>query len=226
MKSRGKIGAFFLIVLIFAGTIATAGTGIAKKINLGLDLQGGLEILYEVEPVDQDQEVNRPLLESTVQTLNDRVNRLGISEANIDIEGQDRIRVQLAGVEDQTEAREMLATSARLSFRDVNDNKLLDGSDVKEGSARQDFHPEKNTPIVTLQLKDPSEFGKVTTKIKNMGAPNNLLVIWMDYEEGDSFEEEVGKADPKFVSSPSVKHTLNQSDIMIEGNFTVESATY
>lgn len=226
MKHRGKIIAFFLIVLLFAGTIGTTAKGISKDINLGLDLQGGFEVLFEVEPVDKEQDVTKKLLEATVQRLNDRVNRLGISEANIDIEGQDRIRVQLAGVEDQTEAREMLATSARLSFRDVNDNKLLDGADVKEGSARQDFHPEKNTPIVTLQLKDPSEFGKITTEIKNMGAPNNLLVIWMDYEEGDSFKEEAEKADPKFVSSPSVKHTLNQSDIMIEGNFTVESATY
>ncbi len=79
MKNRGKIIAFFLIVLIFAGTIGTTVTGITKDINLGLDLQGGFEVLYEVEPADEDQEVTRKLLEGTVQTLNDRVNRLGIS---------------------------------------------------------------------------------------------------------------------------------------------------
>src|SRR5690625_3856218 len=109
MKHRGKIIAFFLIVIMFAATIGTTVTDISKKINLGLDLQGGFEILYEVEPVDKEQEVNRQLLEATVQMLNDRVNRLGISEAVIDIEGEDRVRVQLAGVENQTEAREMLA---------------------------------------------------------------------------------------------------------------------
>lgn len=226
MKNRGRIVAFFLIVLVFAGTIGTTVTDIVKDINLGLDLQGGFEILYEVEPVDSDQTVTRELLEGTVQTLNDRVDRLGISEANIDIEGEDRIRVQLAGVEDQEQAREMIATSARLSFRDVNDNQLLDGSDVQEGSAKQDFHPEKNTPMVTLKLKDADKFRDVTTQIKNMGPPDNLLVIWMDYEEGDSFEEEVQKEDPKFVSSPGVSETLNTSDVMIEGNFTVESAQY
>src|SRR5699024_1251176 len=135
MKKRGRIIAFLLIVLIFAGTIGTTVTGISKKINLGLDLQGGFEVLYEVEPIDEDQEVNNTLLEATVQTLNDRVNRLGISETVIDIEGDDRIRVQLAGVENQTEARDMLSTSARLSFRDVNDIEHLDGADVKEGGA-------------------------------------------------------------------------------------------
>lgn len=226
MKNRGRIVAFFLIVLLFAGLIGTTSKGIMKDINLGLDLQGGFEILYEVEPVDADQKVNKDLMEGTVQTLYDRVDRLGISEANIDIEGEDRIRVQLAGVEDQEQARDMLATSARLTFRDVDDNKLLDGSDVKEGSAKQDFHPEKNTPIVTLQLKDASKFADVTTKIKDMGAPDNLLVIWMDYQEGDSFEEEAQKDEPKFVSSPGVSETLNTTDVMIEGNFTVESAKY
>ncbi|MEC5422069.1 protein translocase subunit SecDF [Virgibacillus sp. C22-A2] len=224
MKHRGKIVAFFLIVLLFAGTIGTTITGITKDINLGLDLQGGFEILYEVEPVADDQDVDRRLLESTVQTLNDRVNRLGISEANIDIEGEDRIRVQLAGVENQTEAREMLSTSARLSFRDVNDTELLDGSDVKEGSANQDFDPQTNAPIVTLQLKNASKFGEVSTQVMEMGVPNNLLVIWMDYQEGDSFEEELGKEEPKFISSPSINERLNTTNVMISGDFSVESA--
>src|SRR5690625_1006696 len=93
-------------------------------------------------------------MESTVQTLYDRVDRLGISEANISTEGEHQIRVQLAGVEDQTDAREMLATSARLSFRDVDDEEQLDSSDVREGSAKQDFNPETNEPVVTLELKD------------------------------------------------------------------------
>src|SRR5690625_2324478 len=189
-KHRGKIIAFFIIVLMFAGVISTTVTGISKKINLGLDLQGGFEVLYEIEPVDESQEVNQRLMESTVQTLYDRVDMLGISEANISTEGDNQIRVQLAGVEDQTEAREMLATSARLSFRDVHDEEHLDGSDVREGSAKQDFNPETNEPVVTLELKDANKFGEVTETISRMGSPNNLLVIWMDFQEGDSFEEE------------------------------------
>lgn len=223
MKHRGRILTFFIIVVIFAGLIGTTVTGISKKINLGLDLQGGFEVLYEVEPVDEEQKVNRRLMESTVQTLYDRVDRLGISEADIAIEGQDRIRVQLAGVEDQREAREMLATSARLSFRDVNDKEYLDGSDVREGSAKQDFDPTTNAPIVTLELKDGEKFGNVTETIRNM-APNNLLIIWMDFQEGDSYVEEAQKDEPKFVSAASVRERLNQPDVMISGNFTIDSA--
>lgn len=224
MKNRGKIVAFFLIILLFAGIIGTTGMKSTKNINLGLDLQGGFEVLYEVEPVDKDQEISRNLMEGTVQTLNDRVNRLGISEAVVDIEGEDRIRVQLAGVDDQAEAREILATSARVSFRDVNDVEHLDGSDIKEGSAKQDFSPQTNQPIVTLELKDAQKFGEVTTEIKNMGEPNNLLVIWMDFQEGDSFETEVQKADPKYISAPRVSQTINSTGVEISGDFTIESA--
>jgi len=224
MKKRGRIVAFFLIVILFFTAIGTTVTGIAKEVNLGLDLQGGFEVLYEVEPVDENQEVTRELLEGTVQTLNDRVNRLGISEAVINIEGDNRIRVELAGVDNQAEARDLLSTSAQLSFRDVNDKELLDGTDIKEGSARQDFDPNTNAPIVTLQLKDAEKFGEVTTQISQMAAPDNLLVIWMDYQEGDSYADEAVKEDPKFVSAPRVTEPLNTSNVMISGNFTVESA--
>lgn len=230
MKSRSKIIAFFLIVILFFSLAGTTVKGIAEKINLGLDLQGGFEVLYEVSPVDKSEKVTKRLLESTVQTLNDRVNRLGISESSIDIEGEDRIRVQLAGVTDQKEARDMLATSAQLSFRDVEDNELLNGSDVKEGSAKQDYDQQSNSPIVTLKLKDADKFGKVTSKLKDRDDPetpyqDNLLVIWMDYIDGeDSFAKEYNKSDHKYVSAPQVSQTLNTNDVMITGNFTVESA--
>jgi len=229
MKQRGRIVAFFLIVILFFSLMGTTVTGIAKKINLGLDLQGGFEILYKVEPIAKGEKTTKKLLESTVQTLNDRVNRLGISEASINIEGDDRIRVQLAGVKNPEQARELLSTSARLSFRDVKDNELMNGSDVKEGGAKQDFNQETNQPIVTLKLKDSKKFAKVTSEIKNMNDPqtpyqDNLLVIWMDYDKGDSFAQENGKKDQKFISAPQVSETLNTSNVMISGNFTVESA--
>lgn len=199
---------------------------VAKDINLGLDLQGGFEVLYEVKPIDKDQKVNRDLLEFTVRMLNDRVNKLGISESVINIEGEDRIRVQLAGVEDQNQAREMLSTSANLTFRDVNDTVLLDGTDVKEGSAKQDFHPEKKSPIVTLELKDGKKFGQITSDLAQKPPGENLLVIWMDFQEGDSYQAEAAKEEPKFVSAPGVSQVINSTDVMIEGSFTVEEAQF
>src|SRR5690606_25504443 len=54
--------------------------------------------------------------------------------------------------------------------------------------------------------------------------PDNLLVIWMDYQEEYSFAEEFGKEEPRYISAPSVNETLNTTNVMISGNFTVESA--
>src|SRR5699024_12113007 len=65
-------------------------TGITKDINLGLDLQGGFEVLYEVEPIDEEQKVTRDLLEGTVQTSNDRVNRLRSEERRVGKEWKSR----------------------------------------------------------------------------------------------------------------------------------------
>ncbi|WP_138415591.1 protein translocase subunit SecDF [Aquibacillus sediminis] len=223
MAKRGRIVAFFLIVLVFAGMIGTTITGITKDINLGLDLQGGFEILYEVETVDEDQELTTDVLEATTEALRKRVDVLGVSEPNFDIEGDDRIRVQLAGISDQTEARELMSTSARLSFRDVNDVEYMDGSDIKEGTAQQNFNATTNEPVVTLQFKDSSMFGDVTREIMNKDIQNQL-VIWMDYEEGDSFEEERLKENPKFISAPTFDEVLDTPNIEIRGNFTVDSA--
>src|SRR5699024_2262042 len=107
---------------------------------------GGFEAHYEVEQLEDGQEVDRSLLEATVETLNDRVNRLGISETVIDIEGEDRIRVQLAGVGDQEEARDMLQMLAQLSFRDKYDEEKISGQYIKECSAKQDYNPDTNQP--------------------------------------------------------------------------------
>ena len=225
MVKKGRLVVFFLLVLILGGLISTTVLGVAKEIRLGLDLQGGFEILYEVKPVDDGAEINDEVLSATVSALNQRVNVLGVSEPNISIEGTNRIRVQLAGIEDQQQARELLATEANLSFRDVNDNLMLDGADLQEGGARPSFD-DANNPIVALTLKDANQFAEITRDISNRPAGENLLVIWLDYEEGDSFAEEVMKPNPKFLSAPAVRQTLNTRNVVIEGTFTLDEVRF
>lgn len=225
MVKRGRILAFFLIVLLLGSMLGFTTNGVLKNIKLGLDLQGGFEILYEVKPINEHQKVDRELLLSTVSALNKRINVLGVSEPIIQIEGNDRIRVQLAGVKDQEKAREILSTQAKLTFRDVYDHKLLDGSDLEEGGAKQSFD-QNNQPIVTLTLKDADKFGQVTQQILNM-KPNNLLVIWLDFIEGtDSFAKESQNKNghPKYLSVANVNQVLNTKNVMISGNFTIEEA--
>lgn len=222
MKIRGRIVSFLLLLVIFAGTIGTTINPILKDVKLGLDLQGGFEVLYQVEPLKDGQVITENMVVDTAGALSKRIDVLGVSEPNIQVESNNRIRVQLAGVEDQESARALLSTQANLTFRDADDNLILDGSDLKEGKAKGDFG-ESGAPVVTLEMKDPNKFGEVTAELSKRMPPENVLVIWLDFEEGvDSYKEEIMKPNPAFVSAPRVSQTINSSNVEISGNFTVE----
>ncbi|WP_456278153.1 protein translocase subunit SecDF [Bacillus sp. AK128] len=222
MVKKGRIIIFFLLVLLLGGLIGATTNGVTNNIKLGLDLQGGFEILYEVLPAEEGDVITQDVLVSTVKALEKRVNVLGVSEPRIDIEGEDRIRVQLAGVQDQNKAREILSTEAKLTFRDVNDVELLDGADLVEGGASQTFDS-NNQPIVALTLKNAEDFAKATQHVLDL-YPQNLMPIWLDYEEGDSFTEESVKPDPKYLSAPQVSEVFNTTTVTITGTFTIEEA--
>lgn len=224
MKTRGRIVAFLLLIVMFAAMIGTTVNPIIKDVKLGLDLQGGFEVLYQVEPLKDGQKITEDMVVATSDALNRRINVLGVSEPNIQVESGNRIRVQLAGVDDQKKARELLSTQANLTFRDSDDNIILDGNDLKQGKAKESFS-ETGSPVVTLEMKDPKKFGKVTTEISSKLEPDNVLVIWLDFEEGvDSYKAELMKPEPRFVSAPRVSYPINSSNVEISGSFTLEEA--
>ena len=222
MKLKSRIVAFVLLMVIFVATIGTTVGGVLKDIKLGLDLQGGFEVLYEVKELKEGQKITPEVVSATASALSKRVNAIGVSEPSIQVEDKNRIRVQLAGVEDQESARKLLSTSANLTFRDVDDNLLLDGDDLKPGGAKDSFD-QQNRPIVSLTLKDAKKFADITRKIAAKPQGQNLLVVWLDFEEGvDSYKAESQKAKPRYASAATVNQTLDTTDVMISGNFTVE----
>lgn len=226
MKTRGRIVAFLLLIVIFAGTISPTVSGVLNNIKLGLDLQGGFEVLYQVEELKEGQVITDEVVADTAAALSNRIDVLGVSEPSIQIESGKRIRVQLAGVEDQNSAREMLSTEANLTFRDSEDNVMLDGTDLKQGGAKAAFN-QQGQPIVTLELKDANKFAEVTSEIAAKPAPDNVLVIWMDFEEGvDSYAAEVMKPDPKFTSNPRVSQRISSDSVEISGAFTVDETKH
>ncbi|MGE7985073.1 protein translocase subunit SecDF [Lysinibacillus fusiformis] len=222
MKLKSRIVAFLLILVLLVAGISTTVNGVLKDIKLGLDLQGGFEVLYEVKELKEGQKITPEIVTATSTALGERVNTMGVSEPSIQVEDKNRIRVQLAGVEDQESARKLLSTSANLTFRDVDDNLLLDGDDLKANGAKGSFD-QQNRPIVSLTLKDAKKFADITSKIAAKPAGQNLLVVWLDFEEGvDSYKAESQKAKPRYASAATVSQTLNTTDVMISGNFSVD----
>jgi SecD/SecF fusion protein len=103
---KGRLIAFFLTVLLI-GTGWAISRSLLQQYYVRIGFQGGFEVLYDVQPVKKGDKITKDVLISTVEALNRRANVLGVSEPNIQIEGNNRISVQLAGVDNQNRAREI-----------------------------------------------------------------------------------------------------------------------
>lgn len=194
-----------------------------KNLKFGLDLQGGFEILYQVEPLDGSDMTKDKLL-ATYKSMLKRIDSLGVSEPEITLEGNDKIRVKLAGVTNREEASSTLSTVASLSFRDTEDNLLMSSDVLKAGGAKVTTDT-SGKPAVLLSVEDKSTFYDVTNKVKNY--EENVIVIWLDYNEmTDSYATEqnyCGSSSSHCLSAARVDQGF-ASDVVIQGDFTQEEA--
>ncbi len=218
---KSRLIVFGICVITILTMIVTLAPSIRNGMTLGLDLQGGFEILYEVSPLDgQDM----PEMSSVVSSVRKRVDVLGVNEPEITVEGDNRIRVQLAGVDNPEQARRIISSTANLTFRDVNDNLLMDATVLEEGGASV-VQDQYGNYVVNLNLSDSNTFYQVTSQVAAMGSGQNLMVAWLDYEEGESYAAESRKEDPAYISAATVSEGINGDSAQISGNFTLESAT-
>ena len=107
-----------LITLLVTGVCAYFIMPVIDKINFGLDNQGGFEVLYEITPLKEGEELTDDMLYSTYKSILKRIDILGVSEPEITIEGENHIRVKLAGITNIDDARNTIASTATLTFRD------------------------------------------------------------------------------------------------------------
>ena len=220
-KGKGKVIRNVIILILLVVALCFACIPLFQNLKFGLDLQGGFEILYKVESIDGSK-MNHEKIMATYKTLSKRIDSLGVTEPEITIEGNDKIRVKLAGVTDPEEARKQLSTVATLSFRDADDNLLMSSDVLKAGGAKvgQDS---SGKPAVALSVKDKEEFYKVTNQVKDYD--QNLIVIWLDYNpDEDSYATEgsmCGTEESNCLSAATVSQGF-ASDVIIQGDFTEE----
>lgn len=220
MKKSRFIVFGITVVTIFVIIAASFGN-VKDGMKLGLDLQGGFEILYEVSPLEGK---DMPDMSAVAESVSKRVDVLGVNEPEITVEGNNRIRVQLAGVKNADQARRVISSTANLTFRDVNDNLLMDASVLKEGSASVGYD-EYGNPLVNLKLADQEKFYEVTKEVASKSEGENLMVAWLDFDEKtDSYVKEANAEKPKFISAARVSEGINSTSAQISGNFTKEEA--
>lgn len=203
MVKWSKILIFIILFGITFGYMGVTTSDVVDEITLGLDLQGGFEILYEVSPLDENQEMNEQTLKDAVAAIIKRIDILGVSEPEVDIEGDNRIRVRLAGVHDQDEARQVIGEPAKLTFRDETGKVLMTGNDLKEGGAGVGFD-QFNRPVVTLELKDADKFYQITREYMGRN-----IAIYLD---------------ETLLTNPVVNEPIPGGTAQIDGQRTIEEA--
>jgi SecD/SecF fusion protein len=118
--------------LVGAILLAVPGSPAYKKPTLGLDLRGGLEVVLKAVP-PKGHKLTAEDLDRSVNIMQNRINKLGVSEPEIRKQGTDQIVIQLAGVHDPAKAAQLIGKTAQLMLfdfeadlvgpsKDANDN--------------------------------------------------------------------------------------------------------
>jgi SecD/SecF fusion protein len=116
MTDRQRHG---FILLLVAGLIAASIALIATRpTRLGLDLKGGVELVYKATPNHETPVITPAALQRAVDVMENRVNQLGVSQPQITTDGKDLIDVQLPNVSNVAEAEKLVGKTSQLFFYD------------------------------------------------------------------------------------------------------------
>jgi SecD/SecF fusion protein len=112
-----------LIALALAGVAALAipGSPAHKKVTLGLDLQGGLEVVLKAVP-PENHKLTSSDMDRSVTIMRNRIDKLGVAEPEIRKQGKDQIVIELAGVHDPQKAAAIIGKTAQLQFYDLEND--------------------------------------------------------------------------------------------------------
>jgi SecD/SecF fusion protein len=118
----------FVLLLVLGLLLASAVVIASKPTKLGLDLQGGVELVYEAQPTKQTP-VTPDALKRAIDVMRERVDQLGVAEPEIQRSGKDQISVALPDVADQEQAIKQVGQVAQLAFYDWEANVVGPGGD-------------------------------------------------------------------------------------------------
>ncbi|MEK6273807.1 MAG: protein translocase subunit SecD [Actinomycetota bacterium] len=117
-----------LVALLGVAVLAIPGSPLHKSPTLGLDLQGGLEVVKKAVP-EKGQKIDKEGLDDAVTIINDRINGTGVSEPEIRKQGSDQIVIELPGVKDQKRAADLIGQTAKLELYDLQGD-LIPGASL------------------------------------------------------------------------------------------------
>lgn len=238
-KSKGIISLILTVVLIaLLGFTTVVGfgkgqTGAAKNIKLGLDLEGGVSITYQVKGETPSAED----MSDTIYKLQKRVEQYS-TEATVYQEGDNRISIEIPGVTDANEILSELGQPGSLYFikekdSDGNPNYGLDTSGHYVLAKSMDELKEEGSVVLTgtdIKSAKSGSYQDSTT-----GANENVVQLSMTKEGTEKFAKATKAAkeaketiaiyyDGELISVPSVNAEITDGQAIIEGNMSYEEA--
>src|SRR5256885_9609239 len=114
----------FVLLIVVALMGASVFIVLTRSTKLGLDLQGGVQLVYHAEPTAQQKTVTPDAMQRSIDLMQQRVNAFGVSEATLNQAGSDQIEVGLPGVKNAQRAAAQVGSTAQLFFYDWEGNLL------------------------------------------------------------------------------------------------------
>ena len=210
MKTKGKSSALFILctlaIILFA-FVGYKGAEVAgwrikpfsETITKGLDLQGGVSVVMEI----QDEEVSKEDLEKTKEQLSLRVNKIGVAETVVSTEGDRRIRIDIPAQVDSGEIVESLGKTGELTFKSPKGDVILTGQDVNKAIATSD---ENGLPQVALELNEEGtkKFADATKEYLGQSISVNM--------------------DDEVLTNPTVNSVITNGSAVITGSKSADDA--
>jgi SecD/SecF fusion protein len=125
----------FVLLLVAGLLIGSLVVATQKETKLGLDLQGGVELVYQAKPTPQAPQITQDALDRAIDVMRERVDQLGVAEPEIQRSGEDQISVALPDVADQNEAIDQVGQVAQLAFYDWEKNVVGPDGDTQPEDA-------------------------------------------------------------------------------------------
>ena len=209
-----------------------------KRINLGLDLQGGMHLLLKVDTSKISEKAREDAADRAIEVIRNRIDQFGVRETSIQKQGTDEIVVQLPGITDRERALEVIGRTALLEFKLVerDNDKMkaaLEGT-VPEGYELR-YTEEDSEPVLLEQAAvltgDSLTDAQVTFSQSGFGEP--VVSIRFNAEGAKKFAEitaaNVGRRlaivlDGKVQSAPNIKEAIPSGEAVITGRFNPDQA--
>ncbi len=192
-----------LAVVLGAAVYLLGINPLPAHIRKGLDLQGGIEIMYQASGTPH-QPYSANALTRTVQVINLRVNKLGVADPVVQAEpASRRILVQLAGVKNPEQAQQVIGTTAVLQFKDSQGHIIVTGSDLKHATA-EISQTQGNVVALTFDPVGTKALAAFTAA--NVG---KLMPIYLDGKQ---------------IMNPVIDQAILNGQAVITGSFTFPQA--